>query len=286
MNIMPSQPPRTFYKYCDSRGIDILQSRRLKVTPFDEFNDPFEIAPRMRPDFPFEDAKAAVTDPEMIRSLYETTKLLPPFQDFEQFSALINSRADEMAAQNVANYTRDAAQFRETHMSMISPEFGLICLSARFDDILMWAHYTRGHSGFVVGFRSSHDFFTGGPATYEIEYGNERILMGHYCDHRDRDREVIKELICRKSSHWSYEHEWRQLRRLAECHEVADGNRPGKSLYYAPISPEAISEVIIGCRCDATALKGILGTPAFAHVRRVRARVHETDFALSFDDES
>ena len=95
---MPSKVPPILYKYCDVRGIDILQSHRLKVTPFDEFNDPFEIAPRMRPDFPFEDAKAAVTDPEFMRKLYETTNLLPPFQDFGQFSALIKSRADELAA--------------------------------------------------------------------------------------------------------------------------------------------------------------------------------------------
>ena len=283
---MPSQLPPVLYKYCDSRGIDILQSHRLKVTPFDEFNDPFEIAPRMRPDFPFEDAKAAVTDPEMIRRSYETTELLPPFQDFEQFSALIRSRADELAARNVANYASDAAQFRETHLAMVSPEFGLICLSARFDDILMWAHYTRGHTGFAIGFRSNHDFFIKGPPTHEVEHGNERVLVGHYQDHRDRNREVIKELISRKSSHWSYEREWRQLRALRECECVPDGQRVGKLLHYVPIPPEAISELILGCRCDSTELKNILNTEVFRHVKKIRARIHETDFALTFDAES
>ncbi|HEX4665392.1 MAG TPA: DUF2971 domain-containing protein [Chthoniobacterales bacterium] len=283
---MPSQLPPILYKYCDSRGIDVLQSHRLKVTPFDEFNDPFEIAPRMRPDFPYEDAKAAVTDPEMIRRLYETTELLPPYQDFERFSALIRSQADDLAARNVANYANDAAHFRETHLAMVSPEFGLICLSARFDDILMWAHYTRGHTGFAIGFRTSHDFFTKGPPTYEVEYGNERVLVGHYHDHRDRDREVIKELISRKSSHWSYEREWRQLRTLRECESVPDSQRGGKFLHYAPIVPEAICEVITGCRSDGTALNKILDTPVFRHVKRIRARIHETDFALTFDAES
>jgi hypothetical protein len=81
------QLPNRLYKYCDVRGIDILKSHRLKVTPFDEFNDPFEIAPRMRPDFSLEDAKAAAADPEMIRRLYETSKLIPPYDDFETFSA-------------------------------------------------------------------------------------------------------------------------------------------------------------------------------------------------------
>ena len=190
---MPSRLPPILYKYCDLRGIDILQSCRIKVTPFDEFNDPFEIAPRIRPDFPFEDAKAAVTDPEMMRRLFETTKLVPPYDNFETFSALVASHADQIAARNVANYANDAAHFRETHLAMVSPEFGLTCLSARFDDILMWAHYTRGHSGFVIGFNTSHEFFLKGVPTYEIEYRIERVLMGHYYDHRDRDREVIRE---------------------------------------------------------------------------------------------
>jgi len=257
---------------------------RIKVTPFDEFNDPFEIAPRMRPDFPIEDAKVAVTDPEFIRRLFETTELVPPYDNFETFSALIESHADQIAARNVANYANDAAHFRETHLAMVSPEFGLICLSARFDDILMWAHYTRGHSGFVIGFNTSHEFFFKGVPTYEIEYRTERVLIGHYYDHRDRDREVIRELICRKSPHWSYEHEWRQLRRLAECERVPDANRPGKSLFYTPIVPEAIAEIIIGCRCDEAIFSGILDGPLFRHVRGVRARIHESDFALVFED--
>jgi hypothetical protein len=187
---------------------------------------------------------------------------------------------------NVANYASDAAHFRETHLAMVSPEFGLICLSGRFDDILMWAHYTRGHSGFVIGFDTSHAFFSQGPPTYDVEYRTKRVLMGHYYDHRDRGRDVIRELICRKSPHWSYEQEWRQLRRLAECERVADADRTGESLLYAPMPPEAVAEVIIGCRCEAAFVNSVLEEPGFRHVRRLRAHIHESDFALVFDEQS
>ena len=56
--------PKVLYKYCDARGIDILLHGRLKVTPFNEFNDPFELAPRMRPDFPERDARFMLADTE------------------------------------------------------------------------------------------------------------------------------------------------------------------------------------------------------------------------------
>jgi hypothetical protein len=39
--------PRILYKYYDLRGLDIPANLRLNVTPFNEFNDPFELAPRM-----------------------------------------------------------------------------------------------------------------------------------------------------------------------------------------------------------------------------------------------
>ena len=38
---------RLLYKYCDRRGIDVLDRLRLKVTPPNRFNDPFEVTPQM-----------------------------------------------------------------------------------------------------------------------------------------------------------------------------------------------------------------------------------------------
>jgi len=33
------------FKYCDARGVSILQDLELKITPPNEFNDPFEFRP-------------------------------------------------------------------------------------------------------------------------------------------------------------------------------------------------------------------------------------------------
>jgi len=65
--------PKVLYKYCDSRGIDILAHRRIKVTPFNQFNDPFELAPRMRSDLSIEDARSALAVSDFQRKLYEVT---------------------------------------------------------------------------------------------------------------------------------------------------------------------------------------------------------------------
>jgi hypothetical protein len=82
--------PKVLYKYCNRWGIDILQNRRLKVTPFNEFNDPFELAPRMRQDFNFEDARAAINDLDFQRALYARSVGLGQFAgSFEAFTEMI-----------------------------------------------------------------------------------------------------------------------------------------------------------------------------------------------------
>ena len=177
--------PKTLYKYCDSRGIDILLNRRLKVTPFNKFNDPFELAPRMRTDFPLHDAHLMLSEADFLLSLYRISVQKGDFvASFDEFRKIVREWEDVLAARAVEDYPREAAKFRMSHMESISREFGLICLSEIPDDILMWSHYTKGHTGLVVGFDTTNELFAK-PPVYQVEYKQERVLMGHWGDLRD-----------------------------------------------------------------------------------------------------
>lgn len=165
---------------------------------------------------------------------------------------------------------------------MVSAEFGLLCLSSVPDDILMWSHYSRSHTGFVVGFNTSHPFFTQGPELLEIEYNEERVLMGHTVGLSDEEhRASIRALIRRKSPHWKYEGEWRQLHRLATCdREKGDNDRVN---HFRSIPAELIIEIILGCRCDKVQeeVRTLLASSAaFEHVRVRRATMHDDEFKL------
>ena len=279
--------PNPLYKYCDSRGIDILLRARLKVTPFNEFNDPFELAPRMRTEFKLEDAQAMLRDPEYQRDLYKVTVGLGQFRgSFDQFrDYILLLVADDLAKKLVTDYPKDAAEFRERHMEKISTEFGLICLSQIPDDILMWSHYTRGHTGFVIGFDTNDAFFAE-PPVHDVIYSKERVLMGHFADLRDAPyrSDVIKNLIKTKSINWSYEHEWRQLHMLAQCTAEPDTGRQGRQLYFKPISRSAIFEVVLGCRCDDRAIREVLSAAEFQHVKIRKARIHDSEFQLVLEE--
>jgi Protein of unknown function (DUF2971) len=277
------------YKYCDSRGIDILRNQRLKVTPFDQFNDPFELLPRMRPELSRDDAHGVVRDPEIRLGMYEQAFVEGSFTGTrELFEQMLDTFQEPLAKQLAADYPRDAAQFRDTHQATIATEFGLICLAAARDSLLMWSHYTKGHSGFVIGFDMNNAFFTAGPPIHEVVYADERVLMGHYGDQRDRGRigQQVAELIKRKSTCWAYEHEWRQAHLLAGCITEPDLLRQNRPLYYKPIGQAAIVEVVIGCRADYGSIQDVLVQPGFEHVAVFRAKPHESEFKLVIEPEA
>jgi hypothetical protein len=256
-----STPPKVLYKYCDARGIDILVHRRLKVTPFNQFNDPFELAPRMRPDLSVEDARRGIGGLDFQRKLYEVSVAQGYNISFEQFQQLVSLVHEPLAAKVVEDYPNDAAEFRLTHADTISREFGLICLSEVPDDILMWSHYTKGHTGFLIGFDTANQLFAQ-PPLHRVEYTRERVLMGHYSDPRDPPiSEIVKALVKTKSHDWSYEKEWRQMHFLAQCLSQSDSAEPDRPLYYKALSPSAVCEVITGCRCNVAGISEIYPCP-------------------------
>ncbi len=180
--------PPTLYKYCQPGGIDILERLRLKVTPPKYFNDPLEFAPRMRSGFNIEDARRSVSRREFRRVHYQTFLRAGFSASFEEFNKIFLAEIKEQLAQQiVAGYPQDAKQFRDQQVEFVSREIGLICLSAVPDDILMWAHYTDSHMGFVIGFDTTDKFFTS-PRVREVKYLNKRVLMGHWDDMRDAKR--------------------------------------------------------------------------------------------------
>jgi hypothetical protein len=282
-----STPPKVLYKYCDARGIDILLHRRLKVTPFNQFNDPFELAPRMRPDLSVEDAHRGIADLDFQRKLYEVTVTESGYNgSFEQFQQLVSLVHEGLAAKLVEEYPDSAARFRLTHAETMSREFGLICLSEVPEDILMWSHYTKGHTGLLIGFDTANQFFAESPLQ-QVEYKRERVLIGHYIDPRDPPiSEIVKALIKTKSHDWSYEKEWRQMHFLARCLSQPDSTKPDRHIYYKATSPSTVCEVITGCRCNVAGISEILSLPEFRHVKWRRARVHDADFKLVFEDAS
>jgi Protein of unknown function (DUF2971) len=286
---MPNERPLTFhpgqdflFKYCSARGIDILQSLRLKVSPPNQFNDPFEFLPRV--DFPIDetDVKKWMTDPERLRSIWEESALQIPFEDF---LATIRKEYENVGLERVARFQRILQDLALQHQSdlvdFLSETYALACYSEIPDNSLMWSHYADGHRGIVVEFNLKNSFFASPVNLMPVSYRSERASAkydseGFALDEHELSAVRIKNLV------WSYEREWRQLFQVKDCMEIQN---PDGTCFYVSIPSDAIASVIFGVRCRPETEKKIVGElkkrPDLQHVRLSRAVLHERDFKIN-----
>jgi hypothetical protein len=205
---------------------------------------------------------------------------------FKAFKKFLRMHRGRLVQGVMDKYPDVAASFRKESVDVVSRDYGLLCLSAVRDNILMWSHYGRRHTGVVIGLKTGHAFLNSTEPLVKVEYREERVEMGYLAAPRSRElQEQIESLIRRKSPQWSYEREWRQLRFLRHCKTEEDPGSPGQVHHFIAIEPGLIREVIVGCRATETLISEvgkIKRLSHFAHVQFLQARMHETDFALEF----
>ena len=123
-------------------------------------------------------------------------------------------------------------------------QWGLYCLSAVPDNILMWAHYANAHRGFCLQFLNEQSQRFRVKSNPE-ERGETPKLLGpvpvRYSKQypvvnfiRDKRMTVGRKTCLTKARQWKYEQEWRMV----------DVNGPGPHQFL----PQCLRGVIFGCR--------------------------------------
>lgn len=281
-----AQPPPVLYKYCDPGGIDILENLRLKVSPPNRFNDPFEFAPKLTATLSRSKVKRLIMPKDRLREVWSDLREKGRFQgSFRDFRRLTRERLSSLVDSYRESLSKKAAENKKDLVQSLSQRFAVFCLSEIRDDILMWSHYSRSHQGIVIGLATSHISLESDPNLLKVEYSSDRADM----DYLERTRlsrqskQQTDALIRRKSSHWSYEREWRRFYFVSECIIENDALRRCPN-YFVPIEATTIREVILGCRATESTLSRIgefQRDNRFQHVQFCHAAMHETDFALS-----
>lgn len=142
-----------FYKYVDEHGIDILDSLRLKVTPPNQFNDPFEITPESNTPLTKEGLLARLaSDHDYVRRIYGIARADGFRRPYDQFVAQLPGEVNRRFRQIYAAL-REAE--RESDLKCLddaSEHLGIVCLSIPRDNIVLRAHYGGQHKGLALGF--------------------------------------------------------------------------------------------------------------------------------------
>src|SRR6266850_2147186 len=77
------------YKYCDHWGVDVLRRFQLKVTPPNQFNDPFEFSPKAVGKQSLKAAKEQVIDRDTMMLMF--TQLGIPQSDFAVYENILKA---------------------------------------------------------------------------------------------------------------------------------------------------------------------------------------------------
>lgn len=275
----------TVYKYCGAYGIAILKSLELKVTPPNQFNDPFEFTPRMICSDPQKYARRVLKNKANLKKLYAMTVseglFTGSFREFREKAELERSEMEKHIALGVPSVV---ANVQKEHLDHVSAKYGVLCMSERCDSILMWSHYADNHKGIVIGFDDSAKVFRQDKGLLPVNYIKERVVYdANWKPGSVAMTQYETKVVFSKSYDWTYEAELRQLFSLSNLHTKAIGTE--SKGYFLPFPATAILSVILGLRCPKStesSIRSLLTQPHLSHIKLSRAVLHDTDFSLKF----
>jgi hypothetical protein len=274
------------YKYCDSYGVEILRNLEIKITPPNQFNDPFEFTPCLTCSNLMRTAKRMVKEKDAIREIYQDEKRNGQFVgSFRQYRKMFKEHRPALIQLAVKTLPSNLINIQQSLLDAVSVHFGVLCMSKRRDSLLMWGHYCDKHQGIVIGFDDAHPMFKQPPGLNPVRYVRARVQIDESAQNMDAEWSKRKdEFIFSKNDEWRYEEEFRQLFILSSLKKKTFKNE--KVGYFYSFPAAAIVSVTIGMRTQSERQKeiqSILKGNAFSHVKFDRAILHQRDFALDFE---
>lgn len=225
----------TLYKYRSFQGesrtwvSDILLESRIRFSHADEFNDPFDVAPTLA-------HGGEVSDLPYLRELKreELNSHLQRGLTRKQIRAL--RRSEGVPAEQLSRAALPL--LRKT----IRDHSRILCLSARRDHPLQWAHYANGHKGVCIHFRCEAGTWTGGAR--QVRYRKSRVPIRLPLTESEWD--MVDKMVLTKAHFWKYEHEYRVIALRGADQTVSLKNQ------FFHFAPSDITGITIGAAMNET----------------------------------
>jgi hypothetical protein len=247
------------FKYLNPSRIDVIENLTLRFSRPNDFNDPFESYPSLggikelagEETFYNENLKErvdSIQNESVIKHLPENVKIPEEFKDSISKmtlgeAALKIAGIDNIFKKVITEYPDKVEnQIASVINSDFNNRFGILCLSEKQDNLIMWSHYAKNHKGFVIGFDSKSTYFDQRKNESDliriltkVEYKEERPeLMLYNSDKTGYDLAayLIKFALLTKSTHWIAEQDWRMIVDI----RTADLIKENVSLFRFPVS--------------------------------------------------
>lgn len=149
-------------------------------------------------------------------------------------------------------------------------DFGVVCFSKTFDDIIMWGHYANGHRGFVIEF---DEILFNGVERLNVVY-TERP---HLLDKDISEPDNFRKFISTKYKGWSYEQE---VRLLCSTNDVSIYD--GRS--HLDFDPKTILRIYLGGKADEKLIRKIaklVQEDRYRHVKVEKMEMSCTEYKIT-----
>jgi len=253
--------PNTLFKYRDWSNRNhrkLISKQEIYLPRPSDFNDPFDGNIPVRWDL--------MTYEECFEKNLEFINI----QHKDKDQKLVREYAKKVTDEKTLWHPDKIKKERPEQLAKWNSIIGLFSLSSIPDNILMWSHYSKNHTGFVVGFDVEsllidNQFEYIEPINYQPDYPTISGLS-------DTTEQFYKKFFS-KSDLWKYEKEWRITKNHIDKRVIQ-------------INKQAINQIIIGCCADSTQTKNIIKL-AKKHLGAIipifRASKHEEDFKLNLN---
>jgi Protein of unknown function (DUF2971) len=284
------------YKYIPPQLWEkILPPKQIRFTQCSLLNDPFELQPFY--ESPAEDAgfrrNIHNISQEEVDEIAETQltqaylSFPAEFREMFPFDLFKNlARIDKQVAIESAIPFLDALMPEMGHALYLNFNklLGILSLTEKFDDLLMWAHYAKNHEGLVLEFDCEHPFFNQKISDND-EFRHLRKIV--YSKERPNIQIMTEEdavgIFLTKSGDWEYEQEWRMLLPLENAEEQYEFQ--GQLIHLFAFPSECVTSVIFGCRMRTETKAEITdflnSTGEYSHVNKFDSRLNNREFRLN-----
>ena len=208
------------FKYVKFEDLKRILDGSIRFTQPGAFNDPFEMVPELYVPEGF------ASDEISIEFSVAALRRDPP----------VGVLDDDFSSDFCSD--RNSRRILES----LNATTGILCLSKNNSSLLMWSHYADGHSGAIVKFDETHEFFSG---HFGMEYSERRPKID-IASYTDGDEPIPIAELCVKAKEWEYEREVRVVRSLVDCRNVGTTN--GFPIYVMDVPSDCIESVILGER--------------------------------------
>jgi len=219
--------PKKIYKY-EPMSIQALRNLKSQAIYFNSplnFNDPFDCNTDVKLRVPYEDEV-----PYILEFLREELEGHPKLSEIE------NHSTGELAAMGMVL----AENMLKERANKVFKSKGVCCFSETNDNLLMWSHYASSAKGFCLEFDSSNEPFD---KLLPVEYVDNPPELDYQKVFSIDSMYFLNALFCTKSSHWSYEKEWRVLHN--EVNKVYHYSKESLTgVYFGPEIDQDITEII------------------------------------------